>query len=80
MGVDVDETDKIYELVFDDLLAADEKIWAAIVKIQENNLADLKSFAKPLMQVRGEIHTEFMRPIYKKHPELAKKAGFGDDI
>ena len=75
----MNNTDKSYELVFESLIAADKNIWEAILQVQESGDADLKKLAKPLMHLRGEMHTEFMRPIYKKYPDLAAKGGFNDE-
>ncbi len=76
MGVNMDNSKDINKEVFEYLLAADQNIWSAIQKIMDSNDEKLKEQAKPLMLLRGEIHTEFMRPIYKEYPELAEKAGF----
>lgn len=65
-----------YKKIFDLLLEADKSIWSAVLEIQDGDAKQLESFIKPLMQMRGEIHVEFMRPIYTKYPEIAKLAGF----
>lgn len=65
-----------YKRVFDLLLEADQKIWSAVLEIQDGNTKELERLIQPLMQLRGEIHVELMRPIYTKYPELAKLAGF----
>lgn len=62
--------------IFDLLLEADRKLWDTVLEIQDSGDKKLDEFVKPLMKIRGEIHVEFMRPIYKKHPELAELAGF----
>jgi len=68
-----------FRKVFDLLLEADKKIWAAVVEIQDGEIKQLEKFVQPLMQIRGDIHVEFMRPIYKKYPEIAKIAGFDEE-
>lgn len=62
--------------VFDMLLKADNSIWEPVIEIQNSNNKQLEEFIQPLMNLRGEIHVEFMRPIYQKYPEIAKIAGF----
>lgn len=75
MSQEYDSNKKIFDL----LLEADKNIWNAVLEIQNGDAKNLESFMKPLMKIRGEIHVEFMRPIYKKYPELAKLAGFDAD-
>ena len=62
--------------VFDLLLEADKKIWAAVVEIRDGEIKQLEKFVQPLMKLRGDMHVEFMRPIYKKYPKTAEMAGF----
>ena len=71
--------EKINKEVFECILAADQSIWSAVQKILDSDNEELKELAKPLMLLRGEIHTEFMRPIYKRYPALAEEAGFGEE-
>jgi hypothetical protein len=75
MSKELDE----FKNVFDQLLEADKSIWNAVMKIRDHDIKQLEYFVEPLMKMRGDIHTEFMRPIYKKYPELAKEAGFDAD-
>ena len=72
MSTDFDASKKIFDL----LLEADKNIWGAVLEIQDGDAKQLESFIQPLMKMRGEIHVEFMRPIYTKYPEIAKLAGF----
>lgn len=65
-----------YKKIFDLLLEADKNIWGAVLEIQDGDANQLEGFIQPLMEMRGEIHVEFMRPIYTKYPEIAKLAGF----
>jgi hypothetical protein len=65
-----------YKKIFDLLLEADKNIWNAVLEIRDGDAKQLESFIQPLMKVRGEMHVEFLRPIYKKYPEIAKLAGF----
>ena len=68
-----------FKKVFDLLLEADKKIWAAIVEIKDGEIKQLEKFVRPLMKIRGDIHIEFMRPIYKKYPKIAEMAGFDEE-
>jgi len=66
--------------VFDLLLEADQSIWKAVVEMRDSESKPLEKLVQPLMKIRGEIHVEFMRPIYKKYPKLAEMAGFDESI
>ena len=68
-----------YKKVFDLLLEADKNIWKAVVEMRDSEIKPLEKLVQPLMIIRGEIHVEFMRPIYKKYPEIAKMAGFDEE-
>lgn len=63
--------DEVFRLV----LEASSKLWEAVVAIHEHETALSKSFVQPIMQMRGEMHINFLRPMYKKFPELATKYG-----
>ena len=65
--------------LFSLLIEADQKLWEAVMAIQENKIAGLDGYASKLMETRGHIHVEFMRPLYKKFPELATLAGMDAD-
>lgn len=65
-----------YKKIFDLLLLADKNIWEAVVEIRHGEIKQLENFVQPLMKLRGEMHVEFMRPIYKKYPKIAEMAGF----
>ena len=65
-----------FKKVFDLLLEADKKIWAAVVEIQDGEIKQLEKFVQPLMKLRGDMHIEFMRPIYKQYPKIAEMVGF----
>lgn len=67
-----------FKKVFDLLLEADKKIWAAVSEIKDGEIKPLEKFVQPLMKLRGDIHVEFMRPIYKKYPKIAEMAGFDE--
>ena len=68
-----------FKKVFDLLLEADKKIWAAVSEIKDGEIKPLEKFVPPLMKLRGDIHVEFMRPIYKKYPKIAEMAGFDEE-
>lgn len=68
-----------YKTILDYLLEADKCIWNAVLEINELDDEQLGKFVQPLMQLRGEIHVDFMRPIYTKYPELAQLAGFDEE-
>lgn len=65
--------------VFDCLLDADQKLWQAVCEIRDTPIEQLNGYVEALMTMRGELHVEFLRPIYKKYPELARSAGFDTD-
>ena len=65
-----------YKKAFDLLLEADKNIWKAVVEMRDGGSKELEKFVQPLMKIRGDIHVEFMRPIYKKYPKIAEMAGF----
>lgn len=65
-----------YKKIFDLLLLADKNIWEAVVEIRHGEIKQLENFVQPLMKLRGDMHVEFMRPIYKKYPKIAEMAGF----
>ena len=67
-----------YKKVFDFLLEADKNIWKAVVEMRDSENKQLEKFVQPLMKIRGDIHVEFMRPIYKKYPKIAEMAGFDE--
>jgi len=75
MSTELDKYSKVFEL----LLEADKKLWEAVLEIREDNLDELEKHVKPLMELRGNIHVDFMRPMYKKYPILAEKAGFDNE-
>lgn len=75
----MDSKADVYKEVFDSLLDADKCLWKAVLDIQDRGDTHLNGLINSLMQIRGEIHTEIMRPIYKQHPELAEQAGFDQD-
>lgn len=68
-----------FSRIFSLLLEADKKIWAAVLEIRNDGMSQLEDFVQPLMKLRGELHVEFMRPLYKRYPELAKTAGFDSE-
>ncbi len=72
------EFDK-YQEVFDPLLEADKNIWRAVLEVEDCDIKQLKEFVQALMKLRGHIHVEFMAPMYKKYPELAKIFGSDDE-
>lgn len=67
-----------FKKVFDLLLEADKMIWAAVTEIRDHEIQQLEQFVQPLMKLRGDIHVDFMRPIYKKYPKIAEMAGFDE--
>ena len=67
------------EEIFRLLLEADRKLWEAVAAIHENETALSALFIQPIMQMRGDIHVNFLRPMYKKFPELEKKFGLDDE-
>ncbi len=67
-----------YKKVFDFLLEADRNIWKAVVEMRDSENKQLERFIQPLMKLRGDLHVEFMRPIYKKYPKIAEMAGFDE--
>ena len=71
MGDDFEQFKKVFDL----LLEADKKIWEAVVEIRDGEIKKLEGFVQPLMKLRGDMHVEFMRPIYKKYPKIAKMTG-----
>ena len=72
------EADK-YEEVFQHLIDADKQLWEAVKAIEDSGIEHLELLIPNLMKFRGDLHVDFMRPIYKKYPHLAEDAGFGDD-
>jgi len=78
MGANMNEQEayKLYQEVFELLIKADEELWSAVKTLHAAKDQSCIDFAKTLLELRGEIHSEAMRPIYKKYPELAEKAGF----
>lgn len=67
-----------FQKVFSLLLEADRKIWEAVIEIRNYDNKQLTQLVNPLMKLRGEMHIEFMRPIYKKYPKIAEKYGFDE--
>lgn len=67
------------EEVFRLIMEASGKLWDAVAALHENETALSASFTEPLMQMRGDIHVKFLRPMYKKYPELATKFGLDGD-
>lgn len=65
-----------YKRIFYYLLEADKNIWEAVLEVEDCEVQELKQLIPLLMNTRGDIHTELMRPLYKKYPKLAKDAGF----
>lgn len=72
------EFDK-FKKIFDLLLEADKNIWEAVVEIRDRDIKQLEDFVQPLMKIRGDIHVDFMRPIYKRYPKIAEMAGFAEE-
>ena len=72
----MDDEFEEHKKVFDLLLSADKNIWEAVVEIRDGEIKQLEKFVQPLMKLRGEMHIEFLRPIYKKYPKIAEMAGF----
>lgn len=68
-----------WKRVFDLLLDADKKIWEAVLAAQADERYRLNWTIEPLMGLRGELHVELLRPIYKRFPEIAKAAGMDLD-
>lgn len=65
-----------FKKIFDLLLEADQKIWSAVVEIRDGEIKELERLIQPLMKLRGDMHVQFMRPIYEKYPKIAEMAGF----
>ena len=74
----MDDQFEKYKKIFDCLLEADRNIWQAVVEIGDGGNGQLDKFVQPLMNIRGDLHVEFMRPIYKKYPKIAEMAGFNE--
>ncbi len=72
----MDDEFEEYKKIFDLLLQADKNIWEAVIEIRNGEIKQLEKFVQPLMKLRGDMHVEFMRPIYKKYPKIAELAGF----
>ena len=72
----MDDEFEEHKKVFDLLLSADKNIWEAVVEIRDGEIKQLEKFVQLLMKLRGEMHIEFLRPIYKKYPKIAEMAGF----
>lgn len=67
-----------YEHIFKLLLEADSKIWEAVTAIQDEEDSSLKDYLYPLMEVRGALHVQLFRPMYKRFPELAEASGMNE--
>ena len=78
VNMDNNESAK-YEEVFQRLINADKQLWKAVKAIEDSDIEPLESLISNLMKFRGDLHVNSMRPMYKKYPHLADKAGFGDD-
>lgn len=74
----MNESRKNSENLFRMLLEADEKLWGIVLAIEDEGMGEFESFIPQLMQMRGDLHVQFMRPIYKKYPELATEAGLDE--
>jgi len=77
--ITVDNEFEQFKKVFDLLLEADKKLWAAVSEIKDGGIKPLEMFVPPLMKLRGDIHVEFLRPIYQKYPTIAEMAGFDEN-
>ena len=61
------------EKLFKKLIEIDKNIWDVVLYIQDNVDCESNDTIINLMDIRGQLHTECLRPIYKKHPALADK-------
>ena len=67
------------EDVFRLVMEASGKLWDAVAAIRSHETTLSAPFTQPLMEMRGDMHVKFLRPIYKKYPELATKFGLDDE-
>jgi hypothetical protein len=62
---------KYKEELFKEFVEIDNKIWSTINFIQKKKGCESNTEIMKLMELRGQLHNDCMRPIYKEFPELA---------
>ena len=67
------------EDVFRLVIEASGKLWDAVAVIGESESERAASLVQPLMQARGNLHVQLLRPMYLRYPELATKFGLDEE-
>lgn len=75
MQSECEEIEEVFQLI----LEASEKLWEAVAALHEKETTFSNSLVQPLMQMRGDIHVNLLRPMYMKFPELGTKFGLDGD-